>query len=97
MTVNGERDGVIMCAKRDRRILSGGEQRLQGTKTMNFEAVQSGAADSSDDQLAAERNNALRLLGLTESPSARVPNLPDLPDTTHTETRGIVVRIGSST
>lgn len=67
-----------------------------GDSTMSFEAAQNQTAASPDER-GAERGEALRLLGLTDSPPAPTPNLPNLPDTAGTEICGFVVRIGSST
>jgi hypothetical protein len=50
-----------------------------------------------EDQAAADRDEALRLLGLSDSAPTSLPTLPDLPDTAEPKTQGFVVRIGSST
>jgi hypothetical protein len=64
---------------------------------MNFDVAENDAGVSTDDQAASERNDALRLLRLTDSLYASVPILPNLPETNETETCGFAVRVGSST
>lgn len=63
-----------------------------GEPAMTYEVANHAAASAED-----ERNDALRLLGLIDSPPNSPPALPNLPEMSDTETRGFAVRIGSST
>lgn len=69
------------------------DRAQMGEPAMTYEVAKNGAVAPTDE----ERNNALRLLGLIDSPPDPLPLLPNLPEMGETATGGFAVRIGSST